>query len=160
MIELIAKCGTPFMVDDDVAQQIRGKAWYLDKDGYVARKTTIAGKKGRKVYLHRQVVDAQKGPIIDHADQNKLNNTRSNLRIADKAKNGMNLKKKPDTTSRHKGVTWNKQCNKWQATIKANGKNFYLGVFHSEDEAGHVYNKAAIQLHGEFASLNPVGVAA
>jgi hypothetical protein len=40
------------------------------------------------------------------------------------------------------------------ASINKDGKCFYLGVFTNQEEAALAYNKAAIQLHGEFACLN------
>ena len=43
--------------------------------------------------------------------------------------------KKPKFSSRHKGVCWNKQKNKWLASIYVNGKSKYIGYFNTEIEA-------------------------
>ena len=160
MIELRAACGTSFFVDADVAEQVRHLAWKLDKDGYVTRKTTIKGKRGRTVYLHRVVLNCTNPLVfVDHKNGDKLLNIRDNLREATRAQNGQNRFKSTGCSSCFRGVTWNKNTCKWQATIKTNGRNLYLGLFESEQEAGHAYNKAAIQYHGDFARLNPVGFA-
>lgn len=45
----------------------------------------------------------------------------------------------------------------YYATISVNNYPRYLGSFHSVDEAALAYNKAAIELRGRFAILNPVG---
>ena len=158
---LYTKCGTPFEVDDDVADQVMGLAWYINRHGYVTRKTTINGKKGRSVLLHRFVMECtNKEDLVDHIDCNKLRNTKSNLRFASSSQNSMNGIKKIGTSSIFKGVTWNKQVKKWQVTIKARSKSFYIGLFDDEHEAGHEYNKAAIALHGDFARINPIGYSA
>lgn len=159
MKELKTTCGTTFLVDDEEADEISKFAWKLDRDGYVIRKTTISGKKGRTVRLHRVIAKAISGQAVDHADHNKLNNTKCNLRIATKSENACNQTKHGGSSS-FKGVTWNKNSGKWQAQIAwGSGKRRYLGLFSDEHSAAHAYNKAAIQLHGEYARLNPVGVA-
>jgi hypothetical protein len=43
---------------------------------------------------------------------------------------------------------------KWQVQIKINHKSHYIGIFKDEEEAARAYDKAARELHGEFAALN------
>lgn len=62
------------------------------------------------------------------------------------------------TSSQFKGVTWIPSRSKWQAQIGISGRQTYIGKFDCEHAAGHAYNKAAIEIYGEFAVLNPVGV--
>jgi hypothetical protein len=59
-------------------------------------------------------------------------------------------------TSKYKGVYWDKNNKKWMSRIKINKKTKYLGRFKSEKEAAEVYNKAAVELFGEFAYLNKI----
>ena len=152
------KCGVDFEVDDDVASEISGFAWKIDWHGYVMRKTTIDGRHGRNVLLHRYVMRCNNpSVIIDHKNTNKMDNRKSNLRQATCQQNSFNRLKEQGRLSQFKGVTWHKKCGKWQCSIGHNGKLKYLGLFEDEHEAGHAYNRAAIELHGEFARLNPVG---
>lgn len=158
MVELKTTCGTTFMVDEDIAAKIRHLSWKLDKDGYVIRKTTIAGKRGRTVRLHRVVAGCtDRRVLIDHWNCDKLDNTRANLREATHRNNSHNSMKSPGYSSVFRGVTWNRNCSKWQSGINSGGKYFYLGLFEDEHEAGHAYNRAAVAFHGDFARLNPIG---
>lgn len=158
MVELKTTCGTTFLVDEDIAETMGRFAWKLDKDGYVIRKTTVNGRRGMTVRLHRAVMSCTDPRVlIDHQDGNKLNNMRGNLREATRSQNWQNGFKRKNRASVFRGVTWNKRCGKWQSSIKAFGRSIYLGLFDDEHEAGHAYNRAAIERHGEFARLNPVG---
>lgn len=158
MITLFTKDGTPFLVDEDVAEAVQHWAWKIDRHGYVFRCTTINGLRGRSVFLHRVVANVSDSSVfVDHIDKDRLNCTRANLRLTDRIGNAKNRLKQGGTSSQFKGVT--KFGNRWQAKIGADRRYFYLGIFDDEHEAAHEYNRAAIRLHGEFASLNPVGYA-
>ncbi|WP_424460548.1 HNH endonuclease [Ottowia sp.] len=110
------------------------------------------------VLLHRWVMKCNDPLVlVDHANGDKLDNTRANLRLCTRSQNAYNNLKKPGLSSQFRGVTWHRKIRKWQATIAANGRPIYLGCFDDEHEAGHAYNKAAVELHGEFCRLNPVG---
>jgi len=62
-------------------------------------------------------------------------------------------------TSGYTGVCWNKNNNKWQAVIHSDGKNKYLGLFNSLEDAAETYNKArkieAEKLKEEYKDVLP-----
>ena len=87
---------------------------------------------------------------MDHIDGDPLNNSLSNLRWATATENSRNRKKRKDNTSDHKGVSFHKPRGKWRAYIKVDGKQKFLGYFHTKEEAAAVYEEAAKELHGEF----------
>lgn len=132
---------------------------YVRKDGY--RHVGIDDKDYKS---HRLIFLYHHGYLpksLDHIDGNKSNNDIDNLRCATNQENAMNQKKnkshngKP-TTSKFKGVSWNKRDKKWQVRIMVDGKTKHLGYFDSEIDAAKSYDRAAIEAFGEFAKINEV----
>jgi hypothetical protein len=78
--------------------------------------------------------------VVDHIDNNRLNNHLSNLQLITQRENLS--KDRKNGTSKHTGVSWNKGANKWRSYIKINGKQKYLGTFTSEEDAAEAYQKA------------------
>ncbi|HHX59455.1 MAG TPA: hypothetical protein GX707_01765 [Epulopiscium sp.] len=50
-------------------------------------------------------------------------------------------------SSKYKGVSFNKEGNKWRAQISANGKQIYIGLFHTELEAHEAYQDKLNELN-------------
>jgi hypothetical protein len=88
---------------------------------------------------------------IDHRNCCKDDNRWINLRLADNFKNARNRTISSANSSGFKGVSRHKRTGKWQANIAANGKQFYLGLYTTPEEAALVYATAACGLFGEFA---------
>jgi len=111
------------------------------------------------VYMHRLIAGAGVDEKVDHINRDRLDNRSCNLRIATSSQNSAN--RGPDnrrigTTSRHKGVSWSKSRGKWVTYLHHEGKTRYLGRYASEDEAARAYNRAAVEVWGEFARLNDI----
>lgn len=85
--------------------------------------------------------------FIDHIDRNPMNNKISNLRSVTKSENEHNRGIYKNNSSGYPGVCFNKQENKYQAEITANGKRIYLGRFATAEEAFLAYQLAKIQCH-------------
>lgn len=144
------------IVDEADAELVlnRGR-WYAHK-GATARTfyAIYVERSPRRVTFMHVLIAGRKG--FDHVNRNGLDNRRINLRPATGTQNNANQALRSDSTSGFKGVTWHKQDRKWQAKIKANGKDYYLGQFEHPLDAAHAYNQAALEAFGEFAWLNPI----
>ena len=90
---------------------------------------------------------------IDHINGVKSDNRICNLRVASNAENLRNQRKRVSNSSGVKGVSWNKQKQKWTAQIGIDGKDKYLGSFDNLNEAASCYQKAATELHKSFANF-------
>lgn len=87
---------------------------------------------------------------IDHIDMNGFNNSFGNLRHATRSQNNCNTTKRTTNTSGFKGVTFDKNENKWVAQISINKKHKMLGRFATRELAHAAYCVASTKLHGEF----------
>lgn len=129
--------------------------WWLSGVGEYASAHTRANGKKQTVKMHRLILGiTDESTYVDHINGDKLDNRRSNLRIASRAENMRNSKAKDAkrTASIFKGVF--KQGNGWQASICVDYQQIYLGFFGTQREAAQAYNDAATLHFGEFARLN------
>ena len=89
---------------------------------------------------------------IDHINRNPSDNRWENLREVTHSQNMKNLPIPKTNKSGYKGVSWHAIGKKWQAHIKANGVNYYLGLFNTAEDAAKAYIEASKKLHGEFSA--------
>jgi hypothetical protein len=144
--------GEPFYVSIDDLERVSKYTWYLDGEHeYIA--THINGK---KVYLHRFIMCAVKGQLIDHIDRVRANNVRTNLRVATKDINSINSKVHSSNTSGVRGVTWSKNSKKWFSQIMVRGKTKSLGYYHNFDDAVAARRKGELKYFGENSPLEVI----
>jgi hypothetical protein len=104
--------------------------------------------------MHREIMNPTDGRLVDHRNCVSLDNRRSNLRLATRAENVQNRRKKKNTSSRFIGVDFSRPESKWRSRISYQGKRIMLGRFDSEIDAARAYDEAAKKYYGEFARLN------
>jgi hypothetical protein len=146
--------GKSIKVDDDVYEWAKTFSWSLTKDGY-AKAWNPAKKK--MVYLHREMLMDRRFTrhrYVDHKSGDTLDYRRENLRPCTMSQNQMNSRKRSGATSRYKGVSWNSQYRKWQAVVKVNGRDVFLGRFEQERHAAYAYELNAPLVFGEFFRSN------
>lgn len=143
-------------VDDEDYKNLSYFKWYAlrgEKGVYAARRN-VRGQSPKIILMHRFLTEAPEGMEVDHIDNNSLNNTRSNLRLATKSQNGASTRRfdADGNVKKSRGVGFYR--GKWTASIKVKGRSIYLGRFDNEHDAKEVYDNAAQQFFGEFAKLN------
>ncbi len=88
--------------------------------------------------------------MVDHIDENKVNNGVSNLRWATRTENSHNIGLKLNNTSGYKGVHFDNKSKKWQAQIRVNGKKIYLDSFLNKEDAVTIRLQRAKDEFGEY----------
>lgn len=117
-------------------------------------KRSLKYKPVQVVLMHRVIMNAPKGVLVDHISGDGLDNRRKNLRLSTTAQNQYNRGAPRQNTSGFKGVSLHKKSKKYYAQIQVDGKLKFLGSFSDPVEAAHTYDKAAKFYFGAFARLN------
>jgi hypothetical protein len=109
----------------------------------------------RILRMHREIMKAAPGVLVDHKNLNALDNRLANLRLATREQNMHNRRKtRRNASSRLVGVFLEKDRNVFRVNLTYEGKKIYIGRFHSEIDAARAHDRAALKYYGEFARLN------
>jgi len=133
--------------------------WCLDSRGYY--KVGLY-KNGKLIFhsIHRLIAlhfipNPDNHPCIDHINNDRADNSISNLRWCSCSQNLRNMNKRKGTTSQFIGVSFSKSNKKWVAVCRLNGKQKYLGSFETEEGAAKAYNNFIIENNlNDFNVLN------
>ena len=148
-----AAAGRVALVDDEDYGLVMQYKWRPKKESHTTyAMTTVPGTRNATIKMHQIIMGANG---VDHRNRDGLDNRRSNLRPATVSQNAMNKKRcRRPTVSGFKGVAWRHDRSKWFARIYLDGRQIYLGMYDSAQEAARAYDTAARDLFGEFARLN------
>lgn len=150
--------GRAAKIDVDDYELVSKHNWFAKEDpnsGLYAA-TNVPVRDGgpyrqRTLRMHRLLSDHK---VVDHANNDGLDNRRSNLREGADGKNAKNRRPNRRGSSGYRGVCWFKGTGKWRAYIMCDGKRFHLGYFEDKDEAARTYDAKAVELYGKYAYLN------
>lgn len=138
----IKKC----YIDKEDIEKVQECKWSLKKNKRIKVENVFYVRGDFKIngiwkqfYLHRYLLEPEKGLHIDHIDGDPLNNRRSNLRAVTNQENHFNRKAV-------KGYCWDKRRRKYKSKIRVGANIIYLGYFTTEQEAKAAY-LAAKQIH-------------
>lgn len=156
MLHIPLSKGQVAIIDDCDAELVLRHKWRAkcNKGKWVVHTNIRVGDKQRTVALHRLILNAPDGIMVDHRNHNPLDNRRCNLRLATGSQNNFNSRPRRDNTTGYKGVTYESDRRKYRATIQCERVHHSLGRFNTAEEAARAYDDAAKRLHGEYACLN------
>jgi hypothetical protein len=157
MKSLILGKGETCLVDNEDYKRLSKFTWNKSQYGYAYRLGDRSKGEKWKILMHREIMNAEDGTVIDHKNGDRLDNRKSNLRFVTRAQNQLNSYGK-NAESGYKGVTLNKssKTQSWRAIIKINFETIHLGCYRTKEEAAYAYNIAAMKYHGEYARLNVI----
>lgn len=151
-------CDGVALVSDEDYEYLARFRWHLAGGPYPCASLdgTANVKRMHQVVVKRCLGEIPDGFEVDHVDRDKLNNTRENLRLCTHAQNMANMIRGGSKFSQHgyKGV--HPSGRGWTARIGGGKNSHYVGQFNTEIAAAAAYNRAAREIYGEFAILNPV----
>jgi hypothetical protein len=147
-------------VDKDLWNELSKYKWYIDNRDYVAAYVSTSNIRR----MHHMVMDLKgvdisdidPNKVIDHINNDRLDNRFCNLRINTISGNNHNRIKKENATSKYMGVHYFPRDDNWMAQISKDHKYHFIGYFDSQEDAALAYNIKARELYGEFSNLNDI----
>ncbi len=135
---IVRKNGALLPIKEKILKQAVGKRGYelvvLQKNG-----------SGKTKKIHQLVAESflNHTPcglklVVDHIDEDKLNNNSWNLQIISHRDNIIKSTKRG--FSNYVGVRFHKASKKWVSEIMLDGKPKYIGIFLTEKEAAQAYS--------------------
>ena len=141
--------GVEFWIDTGDYETVKRYCWHVDAQGYITGRV-----RGRDITLHRFLLGAKDGDIIDHISHNKRDDRKGNLRIVGQSRNMQNSKLSKANKSGVTGVSWFERDQKWRASITVNYKAYNLGTYDTFEEAVAARKAAEEKYFGEYSYDN------
>lgn len=110
----------------------------------------------RKIYEIFNKTKIKKGYEVDHIDRNPLNNHISNLRELTSSENKRNTNKYKNCSSKYRGVSFNKNTQKWECNVYLPNIKLYQGLYINEEDAGRKYNEVIMKYNEENGTDYPI----
>jgi hypothetical protein len=140
MEQLLQRISNTFYYSDGKLLYKGGFRQPVDKEsGWVSwNGYRMVSFEGKHYKAHRIIFALHYGyfpKLVDHIDQNKLNNRIENLREASRSVNAFNSKKRATNSSGMTGVGFRKDRNKWRAFMTLDNVRHHIGTFETQEEA-------------------------
>lgn len=143
--------GEEIFVDDEDYERVSQYTWWKM---FVGNKKQIASTVGtgndkRTIYLTSFILCDGASQKAKNNDYRKENLTDENIVRYQRAHH--------ISTSKYKGVMWDKRRSKWRANIGLEGKSKFLGRYDTEEQAAEAYNQAVLDYWNGDGYLNVIG---
>jgi hypothetical protein len=142
--------GRKALIDDQDYDNLTDHSWSVGSNGYPR-----CTHEQKQFLMHDFIMPPVPGMMVDHINQNKLDNRRDNLRYVTKSQNMTNRPKQKNNTSGNKGVYYLKSGNRsrrWFAKFKFNGRFYQSEYVATKDEAVKLYEQLASKYQGQYKS--------
>ncbi len=98
--------------------------------------------------MHREVLELAFGDKreVDHISGDRLDNRRINLRLVTRQQQAQNVRAHRDSTSRYRGVSWDRRRNCWTSRVFYEGKYHHVGYFADELTAAEAARLARVEI--------------
>ena len=150
--------GEEFWFDLEDYNKIKDYCWSMDSKGYIVANIFGSNKHGG-IKLHRLVMNLPNISFdIDHkhGETSRYDNRKSNLRLATRSQNQMNVKSRKDNKVDVTGVSWDNTRQKWRAYININKQNIHLGYFDEFENAIRARKQGEEKYFGEWSYDNSI----
>lgn len=104
----------------------------------------------KNIRMHRLIM-GEPNCKVDHINLHKNDNRRENLRLADNRENNINRSLLPSNTSGYSGVSFNKNIQKWNASVWLNYIRINLGYFVEKQDAINARLQAEQTFYGKYS---------
>lgn len=128
------------LIDNEDFERVNAHGWYIqyNKNHEYVVTYRYEGKKKIKMWLHRFIMDAPQGLVVDHINHKTMDNRKKNLRVCDYRTNNNNLLRKRQYPS---GIYITKR-GRYELRVSINKKHVYLGRYDTLQEALTVRERA------------------
>lgn len=157
-VGILMSSGLVTWVDRSDFDLVSGHHWWSSRGAgsqvtyAVAKNPSASGP--AHIRLHRVVLSALPGQLVDHIDFDGLNNRRSNLRVCGHVENTRH-QRRITGQSGFRGVHWDRHRNRYRIGVTINGRmRKFGGTFTCPIEAAKAFDRYAREHYGEFAMLN------
>ena len=141
--------GSMTVIDERDLPLVEGCKLFRHTRGYVMRLKPGPRAASNLQLLHRIILSAKPGQIVDHINCDKNDNRRSNLRFVDTYQNQQNRKgANRNSRSGIRGVDYIESSGRWRAQITVKYVNNFLGNFSTKEEATAARKAAEVEFWG------------
>lgn len=139
--------GLVAIVDEDCFAILSQHTWAEISGGYAATKIC-----GTQILMHRFILGAKTGQLVDHKNGNKLDNRKENLIFSNHSNNNQN--RSPVKRFPFIGVKFVPRNKSYQAHLNLPGGKRVSKNFQNIEEAARHYDTMALKHYGEDAMTN------
>ena len=150
-VKLPVTNGPMTLVDDDIARKLEGKKLFRSGKGgqYVG-----LSYEGKKLLLHRFVMNDPEGKLVDHKYGQTYDNRRDNLRVCNQSENNLNRRVASKSDTGYRLVYTDHSPYRFSVATKVNRKNKHISNFRSRHVAGIFADQILVNIVGPFVRKN------